>query len=158
MQMNKVKLLLFVILASIMVVSVGFAAEKSFHAKLTGKEEVPSVNTKATGDAKFKLSSDGNELIYELHVKNIKNATAAHIHLGMMGKSGPPLANLFTGPKKEGKFSGELSEGTITAKDLSGSLKDKSIDELVQLIKSGEAYVNVHTEGTPGGEIRGQIK
>ena len=156
--MNKVKLLLFVILASIMVVSVGFAAEKSFHAKLTGKEEVPSVNTKATGDAKFKLSSDGNELIYELHVKNIKNATAAHIHLGMMGKSGPPLANLFTGPTKEGKFSGDLSEGTITAEDLKGELMGKSLGDLVQLIKSGKIYVNVHTDANPDGEIRGQVK
>jgi hypothetical protein len=158
MKMGKIKLLLFVILATILTVSIGFAADKGFHAKLTGNDEVPSVKTKATGEVKFKLSSDGKELSYELHVKNIKNATAAHIHLGMKGKSGPPLANLFTGPKKEGEFSGELSEGTITAKNLSGSLMDKSLNDLVQLIKSGEAYVNVHTDANPGGEIRGQIK
>ncbi|RII28358.1 MAG: hypothetical protein CXR31_00215 [Geobacter sp.] len=156
--MGKVKLLLFVILASILSASIGFAAEKSFHAKLTGNDEVPSVKTKARGEVTFKLSSDGKELSYKLYVKNIEYANAAHIHRGMKGKSGPPLANLFTGPKKEGKFSGALSEGTITAKDLSGDLMGKSLDDLVQLIKSGDIYVNVHTDANPDGEIRGQIK
>jgi len=156
--MKKVKLLLFVILSTILTVSVGFAADKSFHAKLTGNDEVPSVKTKADGEVKFKLSSDSKELSYKLKVKNIVNTTAAHIHHGMKGKNGTPLANLFTGPKKEGKFSGTLSEGTITAKDLSGDLMGKSIDDLVQLIKAGDTYVNVHTDAKPDGEIRGQIK
>ena len=156
--MSKVKLLLFVILATILTVSVGFAAEKSFKAKLIGNDEVPSVKTKAKGKIEFKLSKDGRELSYKLQVKNIENPTAAHIHLGMKGKSGPPLANLFTGPKKEGKFSGDLSEGTIVAENLSGELMGKSLADLVQLIKSGKTYVNVHTDANPNGEIRGQIK
>src|ERR1700686_3085824 len=156
--MGKVKLFLFVILATMLTVSVGFAAEKSFKAKLTGKAEVPSVTTKASGEVKFKLSSDGKELSYMLDVKNIMNANAAHIHRGMKGKSGPPVANLFTGPKKENNFSGELSKGTITANDLSGDLMGKSLDDLVQLIKSGDIYVNVHTDAKPDGEIRGQVK
>jgi len=156
--MGKVKLLLFVILATFLTVSVGFAAEKSFHAKLTGNDEVPSVKTKAKGDVKFKMSSDGKTLSYTLQVKNILNATAAHIHHGMKGKSGPPVANLFTGPKKEGKFSGDLAMGTLTANDLSGDLMGKSLDDLVQIIKAGDAYVNVHTDAKPDGEIRGQVK
>jgi CHRD domain len=156
--MGKIKLLLLVILATILTVSVGFAAEKSFKAKLTGKDEVPSVKTKAKGDVTFKLSSDGKELSYKLNVKNIENPTAAHIHHGMKGKSGPPLANLFTGPKKEGKFNGVLSEGTLMASDLSGDLMGKSLADLVQLIKAGDIYVNVHTDANPDGEIRGQVK
>ena len=156
--MGKVKLLLFVILATILSVSVGFAAEKSFKAKLTGNGEVPSVKTTAKGEVKFKLSSDGKELSYKLDVKNIENPTAAHIHRGMKGKNGPPVANLFTGPKKEGKFSGELSMGTITANDLSGDLMGKSLDDLVKLIKAGDIYVNVHTDANPDGAIRGQVK
>ena len=156
--MKKIKLLLLVMLAAIFTASVGFAAEKSFHAKLTGKSEVPSVTTKAKGDITFKLSSDGKELSYKLDVKNIENTTAAHIHRGMKGKNGPPVANLFTGPKKEGKFSGTLSEGTLTASDLSGDLAGKSLDDLVRLIKAGDTYVNVHTDAKPDGEIRGQIK
>jgi hypothetical protein len=156
--MSKVKLLLFVILATILTVSVGFAADKSFHAKLVGKDEVPSIKTKAKGEVTFKLSSDGKELSYKLKVKNIENPGAAHIHLGLKGKSGPPVANLFNGPKKEGKFSGDLSEGTITAGDLTGELTGKSLDDLAQLIKSKNVYVNVHTDAHPDGEIRGQLK
>lgn len=156
--MKNVKLLLFVILSTILTVSVGFTAETSFKAKLTGNDEVPSVKTKAKGEVKFKLSKDGKELSYMLDVKNIENANAAHIHRGMKGKNGPPVANLFTGPKKENNFSGELSKGTLMANDLSGDLMGKSIDDLVKLIKSGELYVNVHTDANPNGEIRGQIK
>lgn len=156
--MNIAKLLFFMIISFTLAVSAGFAAEKSFHAKLTGNNEVPSVKTKAKGNIKFELSGDGKVLSYKLDVKNIENVTGAHIHRGMKGKNGQPLVTLFSGPKKEGKFSGKLSEGTITAKDLSGDLMGKSLDELVQLIKSGDTYVNVHTDANPNGEIRDQIK
>jgi hypothetical protein len=33
-----------------------------------------------------------------------------------------------------------------------------NFDELIAKIRSGEAYVNVHTLANPGGEIRGQIR
>jgi hypothetical protein len=36
-------------------------------------------------------------------------------------------------------------------------LKDKQISDLVKLINDGQAYVNVHTEANPMGEIRGQL-
>ena len=38
-----------------------------------------------------------------------------------------------------------------------GSLAGKSVSDLVSKMQSGEAYVNVHTEANPNGEIRGQI-
>jgi hypothetical protein len=76
----------------------------------------------------------------------------------MMGKNGGPVAGLFAGPKKEGKFSGEIAKGTITNKGLVGPLAGKTIGDLVEMIKSGGAYVNVHTDKYPDGEVRGQIK
>lgn len=156
--MNKIKLLLLALLSVLLTVSAGFAAEKSYHAKLNGSDVVPSVMTKAKGDAKFILSGDGKELSFQLSVKRIENATAAHIHRGMKGKNGPPIVNLFNGPKKEGKYNGNLSKGTIAAKDLTGDLSGKSLEDLLKLIQAGEAYVNVHTDGNPNGEIRGQIR
>src|SRR5512142_754693 len=101
--MRKVQLLLFAILATVLTVSLGFAAEKSFRAKLSGRDVVPAVKTKAKGEADFKLSKDGKSLSYKLTVKNIENVSAAHIHKGKKGENGPPLAGLFAGPKKEGK-------------------------------------------------------
>jgi len=39
-----------------------------------------------------------------------------------------------------------------------GPLEGKSISDLVDQINDGKAYVNVHTEKYPAGEIRGQIE
>lgn len=150
--------MLFIILGTLLSVSVAFAAEKHFKAKLTGSESIPAVKTMAKGEAEFKLSHDGKEIHYTLKVKNIENVSAAHIHKGKKGESGAVLAGLFAGPKKEGKFRGTLAEGTITEKELTGELAGKPLDALLQLIKSGDTYVNVHTSMYPDGEIRGQIK
>jgi hypothetical protein len=52
---------------------------------------------------------------------------------------------------------GALVQGSITADKLEGPLKGKSISDLVSLIDKSSAYVNVHTQSFPDGEIRGQI-
>lgn len=134
------------------------SAPRSFKAKLSGKELVPAVRTAASGEATFQLTKDGAGLTYKLTVKDIKNVNGAHIHQGKKGTNGPPVVTLFSGPKKEGKFSGTLAEGTIADTDLAGSLQGKTIKALIQLIMEGNAYVNVHTDAHPDGEIRGQIK
>ncbi len=156
--MKTAKLVVFVAFAIILTASLGMSATESFKARLSGKEVVPAVATKATGEADFKLSKDGKELSYTLTLKNIENVTAAHIHAGKKGDNGAPVAGLFAGPKKEGKFSGVLAKGTITDKDLFGSLAGQTIGDLVKMIKDGGAYVNVHTDKYPDGEVRGQIK
>ncbi len=157
--MAKTRMMFIVFLAVLLSAALVLAAgDKSFKAKMTGKYVAPPVKTKAGGITYFKVSADGKQMTYKLTVKKIMNVTAAHIHDGSKGKNGPPVVNLFTGPKKEGEFSGTLAEGTITDKDLFGSLQGKSLDALVKMIKAGGAYVNVHTDQNPDGEIRGQIK
>ncbi len=152
--MKTLKVMIFAVFTLFLSASLGMA----FEAKLSGTEVVPAVETKATGEADFKLSKDGKELTYILKLKDIENVTAAHIHTGMMGANGGPVAGLFAGPKKEGKFSGELAKGTITDKSLVGPLAGKTVGDLVEMIKGGGAYVNVHTDKYPDGEVRGQIK
>jgi len=157
--MRKFRVLLFVILSTLLTVSLGFAAGRgTFTAKLSGHEVVPAVKTKAKGEAVFMLSKDGKEMSYKLTVNDLENITAAHIHLGKKGMSGPPLVGLFAGPTKEGKFSGVLAEGKITEKELLGNLAGKPLGDLVKLIRGGKTYVNVHTVAHPDGEIRGQIR
>lgn len=154
--MRKLLLSLFAIVLVIAVASLGVdAGPYAFKAKLTGKDD--GVKTSARGEAVFKLEKSDTELVYTLDVKGIENVTAAHIHYGMKGKEGGPVVNLYTGPKKEGKFSGELSKGTITEKDLYGALQGKKIDDVVKMIKERKLYINVHTDRHPSGEIRGQI-
>ena len=134
----------------------GLAAPKKFRAELSGKNEVPKVTTPAKGNLKMILS--GNEISYELNVERITSPTAANIHRGRKGENGPPVAGLFGGPQKSGEVSGILDHGVITEKSLLGELQGKRIEDLVRLIRSGQAYVNILTETYPAGEIRGQIK
>jgi Cu/Zn superoxide dismutase len=155
--MRYLKVLLFVMLAVVYTATTGFAMEHSFKAKLTPKEETKKPESKASGKATFKLSKDGTTLHYKLQVKNIVDANAAHIHLAKKGSDGPPVAGLFASEKK-GKFSGVLAEGTLTDKDLMGTLQGKTMKDLIDVFKADEAYVNVHTNANPDGEIRGQIK
>ena len=131
--------------------------EQKFTAKLTGKDEVPPKDTKATGDAEFNLSADGNKMTYVVNVMNMDKLTMAHIHSGKVGENGPPVAWLFNSTTPSGPMNGMLSKGNITASDLVGPLKGKQMSDLVKLINDGQAYANVHTEPNPKGEIRGQI-
>jgi len=155
--------LLILFLLVIALATLGIAAEKhgamhAYKAALTGAGEIPKVATTAKGTAIFEPEMGGMDLHYKVTVDDIENVTASHIHLGKKGKNGPPVAGLFAGPKKEGKFTGILAEGTITDKDLVGPLAGKTVKDLIKDIKKGELYVNVHTTKDPDGEIRGEIK
>jgi CHRD domain len=119
---------------------------QTFTAKLSGKDEVPPVNTQATGTAQFQVSSDGKELNYDLSTTNLQGFMMAHIHQGKSGENGQPI----TTPLQMGK-------GKITSSDLQGPLAGKQISDLVDLMKNGGTYVNVHTNQNQNGEIRGQI-
>ncbi len=105
------------------------------------------------------VSTKGDRLDYTLNVKDIKNVTAAHLHMGKgIASEGPVVAPLYLGPKRAGEFSGVLASGSITDKDLTGPLAGKTVDDLARLIKSGDVYVNVHTDKHPAGEISGVVK
>jgi CHRD domain len=122
-----------------------------YHAQMNASSETPPNMSKATGTASFVLT--GNSLHYTVTVHGLSGpATMAHIHVGAMGKSGPPV---FVFDIKK-VASGELATGDV---DLSKEVsKGVSGDSLKTLLSNGHAYVNVHTAAHPGGEIRGQIQ
>src|SRR3954451_2166603 len=129
---------------------------KHFDAKLSGKNEVPPKDTKATGTATFNVIGTSS-LSYEVNVKDMQMVTAAHIHQGKAGQNGPVLVTLFNNPTPSAMTNGLLSKGTITATNLEGPLAGKQVTDLISMIKSGGTYANVHTTANPMGEIRGQI-
>ena len=130
-------------------------------APLSGAEEVPAVDTNARGVGVVKVSADGESLSYKLIVANIENVLQAHIHVGAVGQNGPVVAFLYPpGPPPvliPGRSDGVLATGTITAANLVGPLMGEPFDALVDEIRAGNTYVNVHTTQFPGGEIRGQL-
>lgn len=142
---------------------------KNFVAHLSGGNEIPPRDTGATGQAKFQLNEQGTELSYTLIVANIDNVIASHIHQGPADQNGPVVAFLFGAVAPGGGASnGVLATGTITAEDLVGPLAGMELSDLLDQMRAGNTYVNVHTnDGVapantgpgdfPGGEVRGQI-
>jgi len=127
-----------------------------FDAKLTGKDEVPPKDTKAIGTAEFTVNG-ANSMSYKVTVNNMEKVTAAHIHTGKEGENGPVVVTLFKTDSPSAATNGVLSQGTITSAKFEGPLAGKQLSDLINLINSGDAYVNVHTEANPKGEIRGQL-
>jgi aldose sugar dehydrogenase len=140
----------------------GPTSGRTMLAKLSGANEVPPVDSRATGQAIFRPGKDGHSLAFRLIVANIKDVTQAHIHLGRPGVNGSVVAWLYPeGPPAQlipGRFGGVLAEGTITAAELVGPLAGQPLSALLEAMRAGEAYVNVHTSRHPAGEIRGQIR
>lgn len=132
---------------------------KNFNApSLHGSNEVPPNDSKGAGTAWFKLSEDGLSLDYKLIVANIDNVTQSHIHLGQPGANGGVVVFLFGFVAGGVTQNGVLAEGTITAADLINALAGEPLSTLIEHMRSGNAYVNVHTVAIPGGEIRDQIQ
>lgn len=157
---NKVscKIMLFLTLALIMggVTNALAAPEAKFTAGLTGQGESPPLVTKAQGTGEFRLLQS-DEMIYEINITNIHNLTRAQIQMGKHGLEGPVIATLFSTNFPISYMSGSLSRGNLTYADLEGPMKGHKLSDLINLMKSGEVYVNILTQENPKGEVRGQI-
>jgi hypothetical protein len=133
----------------------GQAQPQQFTAKMTGTQEVPPKDTKATGTATFVPTPDQMTLAYRVS-SNTDYNTMANIHKGKAGENGPIVVTFFTSPTPGGIIP-FTAHGNLRADDLEGPLAGKQITDLIKMIKDGDAYVNVHTVQNPNGEIRGQI-
>lgn len=113
-----------------------------FAASLTGSQEFPGPgDPDGAGTADIKIADGTTSICYELLVRNIAPATAAHIHRGERGVAGPPVVPLAAPTSRR-------SEACV---DVTA--------ELVAEIKANPAgfYVNVHNAEFQAGAIRGQL-
>ena len=110
----------------------------TYVATLDGAHETPAVTTTATGTATFTLSADKTTLSYHI-TQSVSGATAAHIHAGVAGQSGPVAYPL-----------------TPISADMTGTIPLTHPTDVTNLDGS-MFYVNVHSPTNPNGEIRGQI-
>ena len=133
------------------------AGTDTFETQLSGSEEVPPVNTQATGKAEFGVSENGTELSYKVSVTSIDKVSMAHLHVAPVGVNRPVVVTLYN-EAPGGAVDGVLAEGTIKEADLTGPLAGMTVAELVDEIKAGKMYANVHTTDYPDGEIRGQLE
>ncbi len=123
----------------------GAAACINYIASLTGSNEVPPNSSNGLARAAFTIG-DNNEIYYNVNVGGLElnKITAVHIHSpAAVGSNAPDRVTLFDG---SGEFINPIGGATnIIAQDI------------ISDIKSGRAYVNLHTEQFPNGELRGQI-
>jgi hypothetical protein len=139
--------------------------QRNFAAHLSGGNEIPAVDSQGQGQAIFKLNKEGDAMSFKLIAANIEGVTQAHIHCGAADVNGPVVVFLFGFDPDGVDPNGVLSSGTITEADVIARPDSAAcpggianFDELVAKMRSGDAYVNVHTLANPPGEIRGQIK
>ena len=122
------------------VISSGIAQAADVTVKLNGAEETPAVTTSAVGTAKLTIGAD-HSVAGTVKTSGME-VIAAHIHVGALGQSGPPIITL---------VKGENGEWTVPP----GA---KLTDEQFASYKAGNLYLNVHSPEHKAGEIRGQLK
>lgn len=98
-----------------------------------------------------------------MQIDRIWDPTQAHIHIGGPDEDSPVVAWLYPQDVQEprpieGLFQGTLAEVTHTPADWVGPIQGMAFQEGIAQLSEVGAYVNVHTEEHPGGEIRGQIE
>jgi hypothetical protein len=132
-----------------------FAEQQKFTAQLSGDQQVPPIQTSASGMAWFKPMQDN--IGFEVNVTDIQGVTMAHIHSGKQGENGPPIVPLYKSDTPTQQMTGILAKGNITADTFQGPMAGKQLSDLITAMQNGETYVNIHTQQNPDGEIRGQI-
>lgn len=129
-----------------------------FAAILTGKEEVPEIDTYDTGLAIFQpKGSNNNNLKFSIKIAGMDKIKKACLHIGKPHEDGEVVAELYKSETPQDEVIGDLCHGKLNSYDLKGSLQGKNINDLVMKMEREEAYVNILTEDNPKGKIRGQI-
>ena len=136
--------------------------------RLTGYEEVPALSTTGNGKFEARVSRFSDKIEYRLSYRDLEGTvTQAHIHLGQEAVNGGIsvflCSNLGNGPAGTQACPPQPAtiSGTIEADDVIGpadqGIAAGEFDELIDAIRAGVTYANVHSSLYPGGEIRAQL-
>jgi CHRD domain len=142
-----------------------------FIVPLRSFEEVPAVSSNARGMLKARIDQSAGTITYELRYEGLQgDIRQAHIHFGQRGVNGGVsvfLCKTATNPDPTGlapdcAASPAVVSGVLTSANVIGpagqGIAATEFAELVRAIRSGVAYVNVHSSVFPGGEVRGQMR
>jgi CHRD domain-containing protein len=153
---------------------------RRFFEFLTGFKEAPQiVHTSGTGTFRATINREGTGIDYVLTFQNLEsNITQAHIHLGWPQSNGnivlwlcdsdpapaSPVAttplcsqNSQPGDLRNGRVEGTLSAADVIPQAANGIAGPADFDDVLDLIRRGHSYVNIHTVVIGAGEIRSQI-
>jgi hypothetical protein len=137
--------------------------------RLTGYEEIPTLSTPANGEFKLRINRFSDTIDYRLSYQDFETPVLqAHIHFGARAFNGGIslflCSNLGNGPAGTPPCptpSGTVS-GTLDAADVVGpaaqGIAPGEFEEVVDAIRAGATYANVHSDAFKGGEIRAQLE
>lgn len=114
----------------------------SYTATLSPDEEVPNKGPAgASGTAKVDINTDTNQVCYELTPSGLtESPTAAHIHTGAKGASGPVHIDF-----------------AVPTNGLKNCVTSEAAKVSAVVANPSGYYVNIHTASYAAGAIRGQL-
>ena len=116
-----------------------------FKTSLTGSAEVPGPgDPDGSGEATITINPGKAQLCWNIKVRNIDPATAAHVHIGLAGMSGGVVVGLSAPAAATGVSSGCAA----IARSLADAIRKSP----------ASYYVNVHNAAYPNGALRGQLR
>lgn len=144
--------------------------------ELTADDEVPIAISDASGELLLTIDAENGTIGYTLtYVALEGNVTQAHIHIGQKNVAGgivlwlcqttanpaPTTPKDVSGitPVCPAGHSGTVT-GTLTKANVLLNVQavgPDSLDDVIEAIRRGKAYGNVHSSVSAGGEIRGQL-
>ena len=130
----------FVFAAALATAGAALAENVEIEVELKGSEEVPPVETSATGETDVEFDTETRMLSWDLNYSGLSSdATAAHFHgPADPGENAPPVVPIE-----------EFASGSEGSAELT--------EEQAEQFMAGKWYINVHTANNPAGEIRGQV-
>ncbi len=128
-----------------------------YTATLTFGQELPVPSVTSTGSGTASLTDNGTSMSYTITVSGLTSAvTLSHIHVGGPTQASGKIIVTLTAPGTSGTSTGSFTAPNQGAVDNNGN-PVTTYAQVLNFIKTGNAYVNVHTSSNPGGEVRGQI-
>jgi len=130
------------------------------------------VSTTGTGTFTATIAPNGKAILYSETYSGLQGTvTQSHIHVGQLGVNGsiviflcqtatnPDPTGLAPACPQEGTVSGTITAANVIAGAMAPQqLAAGDLAGVIAAIGAGAAYANVHTNLSPGGEIRGQIR
>jgi hypothetical protein len=141
-----------------------------FRERLSGYEETPlALSTTGTGQVRLEIDRRGDEISYRVSYARLEgDVTQAHIHFGAPAQTGGIsvflCTNLGNGPAGTQACppAPATISGTIRPADVIGptaqGIAAGEFEELLDALRAGLTYVNVHSTLYPAGEIRAQLE
>jgi hypothetical protein len=116
----------------------------TLYVSMTGIQEVPGPgDPDGNGTVEINVVPGQGQICWNLYARQIDPATAAHIHRGAEGISGPVVLPLTT-PDAAGHSQGCATVDPALAREIA--------------YQGHSFYANVHTASHPSGAIRGQLR